>query len=112
MMKKTSRELEAEILSDDYAGLQSKLEETYRNLNDAEQRTNLLETMKTEGLYTRDILSFITNQKKQRRTDKDIDRGTANSAMDKKIRDMRLTAEKHKRQIKNIKNKMLVVDTE
>ena len=110
MMKKTSRE--AEILCDDYAGLQSKLEETYRNLNDAEQRTNLLETMKTEGLYTRDILSFITNQKKQRRTDKDIDRGTANSAMDKKIRDMRLTAEKHKRQIKNIKNKMLVVGTE
>ena len=69
--------------------LKTKLQETYVKIVEDETRKSLLETLVSENLGTRDVLSFIKTQASLRHVDKRMDVITLRSAMKTKIKDLR-----------------------
>ena len=63
----------------------------FEKVNEEQDRLGLLKHLRKEGLCTRDVLAFITNQADLKSTRKDIDMVTCKSAMNEKIKDSRET---------------------
>ena len=71
----------------DAVGIREKLLDSCKKLKDEEQKLNLLTTLQSKGLVTRDIMSFVNKQASIRTYNKWPDNLTARRAMSAKISD-------------------------
>ena len=92
---------------ENYAELYNKLRETYAKVIDEEEKLRLLKILRSKGLFTRDILSFIKNQTVLRSHDKELDLLTARRAMNTKIKDVTRTLNSKRESVATIRGDFL-----
>ena len=80
--------------------IEERLEKVVHETFEEQDRLHLLKNLDKNGLATRDIISFISNQADLRRVNKHLDLPIASKAMKSKIKDSQQTLEM-KRKIKS-----------
>ena len=78
-----------------HGNFREKLLEAHMKVSDDQDRLNLLQKLQKEGLFTRDIMAFVSGQASLRVIDKNIHEPTARQAMTAKINDAKISLKHH-----------------
>ena len=104
----TTQDSQCDPMSDiDAVNIREKLLEICNKIEEEKEKFELLKTLQSKGLITRDIMSFVIKQSKIRSHDRWPDKLTARRAMSAKISDSYKTLQIKRNQGRVIKNKCL-----